>query len=83
MKCDNCLSDRILSVAGKTGDLFNAEFKNTSYEGYVPSDIGIGDGDVMILNICLNCGKVQGIKNAKDPKFYTDAKEMYEEASDC
>jgi len=78
-ECDGCSSDRLLSVGGKTSDLFNAEFHNVGYEGYVPSDLGIGGSDYIEMEICLDCGKVQGILKAEDPEFYTDAKESAEE----
>lgn len=79
MKCDNCSGDRILSIMGKTSDLFNAGFKNASYEGYVPKDLGVGEGDIIRIDVCLDCGKLQGILNAKDPNFFTETTEMYEE----
>ena len=31
-----------------------------TYEGYVPGEIGIGGGDYIRMDICLDCGQVQG-----------------------
>lgn len=78
MICDKCSGDRILSITGKTSDLFNAEFKNASYDGYVPGDLGIGEGDMIEIDVCLDCGKLQGILNANDPNFYNEAATIYE-----
>jgi len=78
-QCDGCSSDRLLSVNGKVSDMFSADFKNADYQGYVPRDLGVGGGDYIELEICLDCGKVQGIKKAEDPEFYTEAKESSEE----
>ena len=80
--CDSCHGDRILTIGGKVSDMFNADFKNANYEGYVPHDLGIGGGDYIEMEICLDCGKVQGILKAEDPEFYTEAKESAEENED-
>ena len=79
--CDSCHGDRLLTFGGKVSDMFNADFKNASYEGYVPEDLGIGGGDYIEMTICLDCGKAQDILKAEDPEFYTDAKESVEEDS--
>ena len=59
-RCDKCGSDRVISVLGKTNDCFSAESTAKGYDGYVPSDIGIGGGDEMEFSYCLQCGKIQG-----------------------
>lgn len=28
--------------------------------GYVPDDMGVGGGDYVDIDLCLNCGRVQG-----------------------
>jgi hypothetical protein len=77
--CDSCSSNRLLSINGKVSDMFSADFKNVDYQGYVPHDLGIGGGDYIELEICLDCGKVQGITKQEDPEFYQEAKESAEE----
>ena len=77
--CDSCSSDRLLSIGGKVSDMFNAEYKNVSYNGYVPDDLGVGGGDYLEMDICLDCGKVQDILKAADPEFFTDAEESEDE----
>ena len=78
-QCDKCSSDRLLTIGGKVSDMFNASFKTADYEGYVPHDLGVGGGDYIEVEICLDCGKVQGIEKAQDPEFYTEAKESANE----
>jgi len=72
MACDKCKSDRILSIMGKCSDMFSADYKGVDYEGYVPTDLGIGGSDYIEMDICLECGKVQGIEHQSDPEFFTD-----------
>ena len=63
MACDKCKSDRIMSISGKTSDLFSCQFKGIEHVGYVPSDIIIGKdgwGDYINIDLCMECGKVQG-----------------------
>jgi hypothetical protein len=74
MNCVNCDSDRILSVLAHCSDTFNANFKGVEYNGYVPGDLGIGDGDDVEVDICLACGMAQGISDHPDPEFYTNEK---------
>ena len=72
MNCTKCKSDRILSILAHCSDTFNADFKGVEYQGYVPGDLGIGDGDDVEVDICLACGMVQGLSDHLDPAFYTD-----------
>jgi hypothetical protein len=58
--CQACHSAKIASVSGKCSDLFSANFQGGEYEGYVPSDIGIGGDDYLEFSYCLTCGQIQG-----------------------
>jgi hypothetical protein len=58
--CDNCCSERIISITGKCCDCFIAEYKGIDYDGYVLSEAGIGGGDDIEMRYCLECGKIQG-----------------------
>lgn len=60
MSCKNCKSERIISVSGKTADLFSAETSDGSYHGQVPRELEIGGGDYMQFSYCANCGCIQG-----------------------
>ena len=69
MKCDKCESNRILSVGACCSDLCSVEFNGVGQSNYVPRDIGLGGGDYVEFNVCLECGKVQGQFPIKDPEF--------------
>lgn len=58
--CDNCCSERIISIMGKCSDCFNAQYMGIDYDGYVLSEAGIGGGDDIEMKYCLDCGKIQG-----------------------
>jgi len=65
MNCDNdkCNSDRVMSISGKCSDMFNCNYNNKTYNGYVPQTIIIGNGgygDYIRFEFCLECGKIQG-----------------------
>jgi hypothetical protein len=61
MKCDNCESERIIEVSGKTSDCCYINYNNLELSGYVPGNIGLGrDCDYINLVYCLDCGKIQG-----------------------
>jgi hypothetical protein len=49
MACSRCKSIRIANAGGKCSDLFG-----------VPDDLGIGGGDYMEIEYCLDCGQLQG-----------------------
>jgi hypothetical protein len=55
-----CGSARILSVNAKCSDLCFVSINGHEKSDYVPDDLGIGGGDYIELELCLNCGKVQG-----------------------
>jgi len=59
-KNDACQSHRIMSVNGKTSDMFSGRY-GEYYElnDYVPTDIGIGGGDYIEFSYCLDCGQIQ------------------------
>ena len=59
MACRNCESNRIMSISGKCSDLFNAEFKGKEHSGYVTREVGIGGGDYITFDFCLECGCIQ------------------------
>lgn len=68
----HCGSDRVLQISAKCNDMCSLNFKGVEHNDYVPRDLPIGGGDYIELDICLSCGKVQGISNVEDPDFYTD-----------
>lgn len=60
--CSTCCSTHLAFVGGKVSDRFNAfDYQTDSdYDGYVPEDLGIGSGDYIRINYCLDCGQIQG-----------------------
>jgi len=60
MSCQNCKSNRIMSITGKCNDTCGGDINNVEFEGYVPKDLGIGGGDYIEFSYCLNCGQIQG-----------------------
>ena len=60
MNCQRCGSTRIADVYGKCSDLCVVEIGDNEHDGYVPSDMGIGGGDDISFNVCLDCGQIQG-----------------------
>lgn len=61
MAC-KCGSERIANVTAKCSDMCCIDFAGTEYDGYVPDDMGIGDGsgDYVTFSYCLDCGTIQG-----------------------
>jgi hypothetical protein len=60
MKCQKCRSERIANISGKTSDCNNGFIEGKDFDGYVPNDIGIGGGDYIKIEWCLDCGQIQG-----------------------
>lgn len=60
--CQKCESERIMYIMGHCVDRFVAEMQGREYgPDYVPGDMGLGrGGDDIKINICLNCGQIQG-----------------------
>jgi hypothetical protein len=71
--CRNCDSNRILCVGGKVSDMYYHKYKDKEYDGYVPEGLGIGGGDYISFNYCLDCGQIQGIFPVElDPFVFDD-----------
>jgi len=61
MSCSKCKSDRILSVNAKCSDMCFVQINGYEKSDYVPNDLGIGGGDYVHFDMCLECGQVQGV----------------------
>ena len=59
-KCQRCNSSRVVSIAAHCNDLCIVTHADQEYEGYVPDDLGIGGGDDVEIDLCLDCGQLQG-----------------------
>jgi hypothetical protein len=40
--------------------MFGGTFDDHEHDGYVPSNLGIGSGDYIEIQYCLDCGQLQG-----------------------
>lgn len=60
MTCQTCNNSRIASVTAKCSDTCSIRLGDSEVDGYVPDDLGIGGGDYVEFNFCLNCGQMQG-----------------------
>ena len=55
-----CGSERLMTVSAKCSDLCHISLPEGEIEGYVPDDLNIGGGDYVRIEVCMDCGRVQG-----------------------
>ena len=62
MNCQRCQSKRVLGVNSKSSDMnqFFLGDREAESGGYVISNAGIGRGDYIRFEVCLDCGQMQG-----------------------
>lgn len=61
--CVGCGSNRMVGVNAKCSDLCVVTLINGDHRpdpDYVPEDMGIGGGDNVDFDYCLDCGKIEG-----------------------
>ena len=71
---------KLMHVSGKVSDMFNFTLVDTStdkyivpeYDGYVPTDAGVGGGDYIHFTVDVETGQIIGWKN---PLLSEDFKE--------
>jgi hypothetical protein len=73
--CQRCHSERVLGINAKCSDMCSIRMGSNESEGYAPSAPGIGGGDYIETDICLDCGQVQG----KFPLKKLEEEEEWEE----
>lgn len=49
-----------MHVTGKCSDTCGFSMGGVNSDGYVPKGVGIGGGDYIEFNYCLDCGQIQG-----------------------
>jgi hypothetical protein len=62
MNCQRCNSDRLVSIHGKTSDMFDMSAGEETRSGYVPTNLFFGRdgyGDYMEATFCAECGQIQ------------------------
>ena len=70
-----CNNPKIANIRAKCSDKFSLTMKNLKYTGYVPKDIGLGEGDYVKFEICLSCGKLQAFNSPDLEEFIADNEE--------
>lgn len=60
MSCQQCEGERIANFGAKCSDMFDVQMGDKEHNGYVPGDFGIGGGDYIRVEFCLDCGQMQG-----------------------
>jgi hypothetical protein len=58
--CKQCKSKRIAKVDGKTSDMCYISINGNVSNDYVPYDMGIGGGDNLEFDFCMDCGQMAG-----------------------
>ena len=74
--CQRCNSDRLLSGGGKSSDMNHFNYKDVDRGGYVPYIENVGGGDDIYIEVCLECGQLQGAWPQPDPDFYVEAQDV-------
>lgn len=59
-RCQRCSGSRIGRVLAHCSDMCSVDFAGHHLNGYVPRDLGIGGGDDVQFDYCLDCGQIQG-----------------------
>lgn len=68
-KCSVCGSSRIVNVETNVNNHAYIQYKGTEYIGKIPDGINIGNKDHLDIDLCLDCGRVQGQFPAVEPNF--------------
>lgn len=58
--CQRCSGGRVVSYTAKTSDMNHFSLGEKIRDGYVPDDLGVGGGDYVEFDYCLDCGQLQG-----------------------
>ncbi|MBY0232050.1 MAG: hypothetical protein K2W96_22425 [Gemmataceae bacterium] len=58
--CQRCSAGRIARILAHCSDMCSVELADRQQHGYVPRDLGIGGGDDVQFDYCLDCGQIQG-----------------------
>ena len=78
MSC-KCGSDRIVTIGGKTSDMFNMSLGGKHGYGYVPTNLFFGKGgygDYINLDFCAECGMIQSKFPITESQLKTAMKEL-------
>lgn len=59
-KCRECGAQRIAYIGGKCSDLGDFHYNGWKHSGYMPQIDHICGGNSIDINVCLECGQIQG-----------------------
>jgi hypothetical protein len=59
-RCQRCSGPRVARVLAHCSDMCSVDLAGRHYHGYVPRDLGVGGGDDVEFDYCLDCGQIQG-----------------------
>lgn len=79
MACQKCNSERVVSISGKCSDRCYSIIGNYESDGYAPDIPNISGGDMISIEVCLDCGQAQGTWPVEETQFEIDAAENEEE----
>jgi hypothetical protein len=49
-----------MCISAKCSDQCYIDYNGAKQNSYVPENIGLGGGDYIEFDFCLNCGQIQG-----------------------
>ena len=55
-----CGSIRFMCVSAKCSDLCSVTLDGIDTDGYVPSNLNIGESDYVEFSVCAECGQMRG-----------------------
>lgn len=58
--CQRCEGTRVASLSAKSSDANFITLNGKDHDGYVLPRMGVGEGDYVEINWCLDCGQIQG-----------------------
>jgi hypothetical protein len=59
-RCQRCSGSRLARILAHCSDMCSVDLAGQHLRDYVPRDLGIGGGDDVNFDYCLDCGQIQG-----------------------
>jgi hypothetical protein len=70
--CQRCGSSRVLEVSGNVANTCCIVMGQNEVVDCVPDNLGIGGGDFMEFEYCLECGQIQDTFPVDDPEWESE-----------
>jgi len=67
----------MVSAQAKASDLHYVTYKGKAEDGYLNGELGIGSGDYLEIDYCLNCGQIEGQWPLPEPKDFGNSGDNY------